>query len=119
MSGRCGAEASGIVGGIAGLAAIDLAWRMGIIAAQYGQLGKVNRRAPDSPDNAPIQREFEMASQPVETVEVTSTRVACDGGPGTNGHPKVYLTLTKEGQVECPYCGKRFVLKAGAQAEAH
>jgi len=60
-----------------------------------------------------------MAGQPVETVEVTSTRVACDGGPGADGHPKVYLTLSKEGQVECPYCGKRFVLKAGAKAEVH
>jgi uncharacterized Zn-finger protein len=60
-----------------------------------------------------------MPAQPVETVEVTSTRVACDGGPGVLGHPKVYLTLSKEGQIECPYCGKRFVLKAGAEAEAH
>ena len=75
--------------------------------------------APDSPDELRLEGLEEMASQPVETVEVTSTRVACDGGPGTNGHPKVYLTLSKEGQIECPYCGKRFVLKAGAKADAH
>ena len=59
-----------------------------------------------------------MATEPVETVEVTSARVACDGGPGELGHPKVYLNLAKDGQVDCPYCGKRFVLKAGAKAAA-
>jgi uncharacterized Zn-finger protein len=62
---------------------------------------------------------LEMASQPVETVEVTSSRVACDGGAGPSSHPKVYLTLSKDGQIECPYCGKRFVLKTGARAEVH
>ena len=60
-----------------------------------------------------------MASQPVETEEVTTARVACDGGPGAAGHPKVYLNLAKDGAIECPYCGKRFVMKAGAKAEAH
>jgi uncharacterized Zn-finger protein len=75
--------------------------------------------APDSPDELRLEGLEEMASQSVETVEVTSTRVACDGGPSTNGHPKVYLTLSREGQIECPYCGKRFVLKAGAKAEVH
>ena len=60
-----------------------------------------------------------MSAEPVETVEVSSTNVACDGGPGAAGHPKVYLNLAKDGQIECPYCGKRFVLKAGAKAAAH
>ena len=60
-----------------------------------------------------------MPAQPVETVEVTSTRVACDGGPGVLGHPKVYLTLSKEGQIECPYCGRHYVLKGGAHGHGH
>jgi len=59
------------------------------------------------------------ATQPVETVEVTSAQVACDGGPGADGHPKVYLNLAKDGAIDCPYCGKHFVLKAGAKAGAH
>ncbi len=58
------------------------------------------------------------ATQPVETVEVTSASIACDGGPGAAGHPKVYLNLAKTGQIDCPYCGKHFVLKAGAKAAA-
>ena len=59
-----------------------------------------------------------MSAQPVETVEVSTASVACDGGPGALGHPKVYLNLAKDGQIDCPYCGKRFVLKAG-NSDAH
>ena len=59
-----------------------------------------------------------MPAQPVETVEVSSANVACDGGPGALGHPKVYLNLAKDGRIDCPYCGKHFVLKAGAKAAA-
>jgi len=49
-----------------------------------------------------------------ETVEVTTSRVACDGGGGALGHPKVFLEMGSENFVECPYCDKRFVLKDGA-----
>ncbi|MCP5411815.1 MAG: zinc-finger domain-containing protein [Alphaproteobacteria bacterium] len=49
-----------------------------------------------------------------ETIEVTTSRVACDGGGGALGHPKVYLEMGDENFVECPYCDKRFVLKDGA-----
>lgn len=45
-----------------------------------------------------------------ETEVVTSTRISCDGGGGTLGHPLVYLTIGPDGSVECPYCDKRFVL---------
>ncbi|MDP5326950.1 MAG: zinc-finger domain-containing protein [Paracoccaceae bacterium] len=52
-------------------------------------------------------------TQPVPEVEiVTQTRVACDGGGGALGHPRVWLTIPEEtGFVECGYCDKRFVLK--------
>lgn len=49
-----------------------------------------------------------------ETVEVTTSRVACDGGGGALGHPKVFLEMGSENFVECPYCDKRFVLDAAA-----
>jgi uncharacterized Zn-finger protein len=48
-----------------------------------------------------------------EIIEVKTTRVACDGG-GALGHPKVYLEMGDENFVECPYCDRRFVLKAEA-----
>lgn len=54
-----------------------------------------------------------------EVIEVTATRVACDGsgkgGSAALGHPRVYLEMGDEGFVECPYCDKRFVLKDGAR----
>ena len=50
-----------------------------------------------------------------EIVEVETTRVACDGGGGALGHPKVYLEMGDEAFVECPYCDRRFVLRPGAR----
>ncbi len=49
-----------------------------------------------------------------KTVTVTETSVACDGGGGALGHPLVYLNLGEAGESECPYCGCRFKLEAGA-----
>ena len=54
-----------------------------------------------------------MPVEAPEIVETDSTRVACDGGGGALGHPRVYLEMGDENSVECPYCDKRFVLKAG------
>jgi uncharacterized Zn-finger protein len=36
------------------------------------------------------------------------TKIACDGGNGALGHPKVYLEFGQKTEVECPYCGKKF-----------
>ncbi|MCE3233026.1 MAG: hypothetical protein K0R98_1283 [Rickettsiaceae bacterium] len=36
------------------------------------------------------------------------TKVSCDGGNTSLGHPKVYLEFGKKTVVECPYCGKKF-----------
>jgi uncharacterized Zn-finger protein len=57
--------------------------------------------------------------EPVETVTVDKAQVACDGGGGPLGHPKVYLNVGKSGEIDCPYCGKHFILKADAKADAH
>jgi uncharacterized Zn-finger protein len=54
-----------------------------------------------------------------EIVETDQTRVACDGGGGALGHPKVYLEMGDEDFVECPYCDKRFVLKAGPSSHGN
>ena len=55
-----------------------------------------------------------MSVQAPETIETDKTRVACDGDGGALGHPRVYLEMGDETSVECPYCDRRFVLKAGA-----
>lgn len=53
------------------------------------------------------------APQPPEVETVTSTRVACDGGEGALGHPRVWLLIDeKTGWVECGYCDKRYVLSS-------
>lgn len=57
--------------------------------------------------------------QPTETIYVDTQTVGCDGGGGALGHPLVYLTLGKEGRVDCPYCGRHFILKEGAERHAH
>ena len=44
-----------------------------------------------------------------ETITVSDTTVACDGGGGALGHPRVFLTLV-DGRVVCPYCSRIFVL---------
>ncbi|MCG8354955.1 MAG: zinc-finger domain-containing protein [Kiloniellales bacterium] len=56
---------------------------------------------------------------PPETIEVESEIVACDGGGGPLGHPRVFLNMEGKGEVDCPYCGRRFVLKAGVAHVAH
>ncbi|QXM25908.1 zinc-finger domain-containing protein [Elioraea tepida] len=56
------------------------------------------------------------APAPAETITVSETTVACDGGGGALGHPRVFLTLV-DGRVVCPYCSRVFVLAAeGAKA---
>lgn len=57
--------------------------------------------------------------QPTETIHVDQAVVACDGGGGALGHPKVYLNISASGEVDCPYCGRRFILEKGAKAHAH
>lgn len=56
--------------------------------------------------------------EPPETIEVETTQIACDGGDGALGHPRVFLNMGDEHQVDCPYCGRRFVLKPGAKVAA-
>ncbi len=51
-----------------------------------------------------------------EIIEVDDTRIACDGGDGALGHPRVFLEMGDKNFVECPYCDRRFVLRQGAEA---
>ncbi|MEV8465874.1 zinc-finger domain-containing protein [Fluviibacterium sp. DFM31] len=56
-----------------------------------------------------------MSIQPPETEVVDTFRVACDGGEGALGHPRVWLSIPKErGWVECPYCDKKIIHKTAA-----
>ena len=56
-----------------------------------------------------------MAIKPPEYEITSAHRVACDGGEGALGHPRVYLTVDPDtGFVECPYCDKVFIDEAKA-----
>lgn len=51
-----------------------------------------------------------MAITPPETEIVNKMRVACDGGEGALGHPRVWLSIhPRRGYVRCGYCDKKFV----------
>ncbi|MBT0959309.1 zinc-finger domain-containing protein [Alphaproteobacteria bacterium KMM 3653] len=57
-------------------------------------------------------------SQDAPEIEVTDKwRVACDGGQGALGHPRVWLSLDRAtGEVECGYCDKKFIHSSKADA---
>lgn len=55
-----------------------------------------------------------MTTKAPEVIQVEQTRVACDGDGGALGHPRVWLEMGSETFVECPYCGRRYELKPGA-----
>ena len=51
-----------------------------------------------------------------ETKIVTSHRIACDGGEGGLGHPRVWLQIPADmGWVECPYCDAKYVHEDSAE----
>ena len=55
--------------------------------------------------------------EPPETLYVKGAKVACDGGGGALGHPRVYLSLLRDGRVECPYCDRLFIQDGPAAAD--
>jgi len=50
---------------------------------------------------------------PTETIHVDARVVACDGGVGALGHPRVWLRIEAR-EIMCPYCSRLFVLNDGA-----
>ena len=57
-------------------------------------------------------------TQTFETIQATSREVACDGGGGALGHPKVYLHIDHEkgDSVVCGYCSRQFIYREGKVA---
>ena len=70
--------------------------------------------APIFKNQGPPPEEYPMPVEAPETIEVETSKVSCEGIGGALGHPKVYLEMGDENFVECPYCDRRFVLKAGS-----
>lgn len=56
-----------------------------------------------------------MTTQAPETKIVETSKIACDGGEGALGHPRVWLQIpAEEGFVECPYCDAKYILRGSA-----
>jgi uncharacterized Zn-finger protein len=52
-----------------------------------------------------------------DVVYVDSLSVACDGDGGALGHPRVFLAIDPAiGEVECPYCSRRFIYRPEGEA---
>jgi uncharacterized Zn-finger protein len=69
----------------------------------------------------PVRRVFCRRSHPMEQpeiIKVDKTSAVCDGGGGPLGHPKIYLEMGNKTEIDCPYCGRQFVL-SGEGAHAH
>lgn len=49
---------------------------------------------------------------PTEVIQVDHAVVACDGGGGGLGHPRVFLRI-EDKSVLCPYCSRLFILNEG------
>ncbi|MDK3016796.1 zinc-finger domain-containing protein [Pseudodonghicola flavimaris] len=60
-----------------------------------------------------------MTIEAPETKIVESYRIACDGGEGALGHPRVWLHIPEDqGWVECPYCDCKYIHKDFADQAA-
>jgi uncharacterized Zn-finger protein len=56
-----------------------------------------------------------MTTSAPETKTVSQRRIACDGGEGALGHPRVWLQIPEDrGWVECPYCDCKYIYDASA-----
>jgi uncharacterized Zn-finger protein len=53
------------------------------------------------------------APPPPEILYVDERAVACDGGDGALGHPRVYLRMDGSDAVTCPYCDRLYILSGG------
>lgn len=50
--------------------------------------------------------------KPFETISVSQLEIACDGGGGGLGHPRVFLHIDHEaGSIICPYCSRNYVYR--------
>ncbi len=64
----------------------------------------------ESTDAAPARTDVQVVATPT---------VACDGGNGPLGHPRVFLHFGSEREVTCPYCSRAYQLAEGAKAHGH
>jgi uncharacterized Zn-finger protein len=52
-------------------------------------------------------------TEPSDVATVTTPEVACEGAPGEDAHPLVFMTFGTERELVCPYCSRSFRLAEG------
>ena len=66
-----------------------------------------------------MRADTKASMKPFELIEVQHLQVACDGGGGGLGHPKVFLQIDEEkGRIVCPYCSRTYVLRQSGRRKA-
>ena len=56
--------------------------------------------------------------EPTEIIETDKRSIACDGGNGPLGHPRVFLTIGHEDEILCPYCSRLYIYRISAIGDA-
>jgi uncharacterized Zn-finger protein len=47
-----------------------------------------------------------------EVIKTKNKEISCDGGKGSLGHPKVFLTFKpSSNEIVCPYCSRKYILE--------
>ena len=64
------------------------------------------------PDQVKDMQDDAATKSSADVIVTKQLRVACNGGGGALGHPKIFLTLGNDGRVTCPYCSREFVKSA-------
>jgi len=57
----------------------------------------------------PIMKPDQLPAPEIIPVPSDCDEVACDGGGGALGHPKVWYNIDGLAAVECGYCDRKFV----------
>lgn len=57
-------------------------------------------------------------ARPTEIIQTNKHTVACDGGDGPLGHPRVFLTIGAENEVMCPYCSRLYQYRVSTIGDA-
>jgi uncharacterized Zn-finger protein len=47
-------------------------------------------------------------AKPFEIIQVNQRSIACDGGDGPLGHPRVFLHMDQTDEITCPYCSRLY-----------
>lgn len=54
-----------------------------------------------------------------EVITTAEARVACNGGGGALGHPRIFLTFGPDHRAVCPYCSRVFVQQGEDEGQGH